>query len=653
MTKKILALVLALALCLTLFAGCGSKTDEPVVENNEPVAEPVENKIIYGSTTELGGDFAYGLWTNGATDLMVSKLMNDYLTVTTDQGGEYVVNPTVVKDLQTTENDDGSKTYTIAINEGLVYNNGDPITAKDYVARILFTCSSVATELEANVSAFTQIVGGQEYYDGTAAYVEGVRLLDEYTFSVTIESEYLPYFYDLGYASYQPWNLEFWFGPEVDVVDDGNGAYFTGFSADAISSYALAARNPAGAEAVSAGPYQLANFDKAAKQATLVINPNYAGNWEGQKPSVETLVIVKAEDETWADAISTGEFNFYDTITDGEQVNTALDIMETEGGFDYCQFDRPGYGKIQFVCDFGPTQFLEVRHAIAYLLNRADFADTFCAGWGSTVDGPYGVAMWQYSESKELFADTLNSYPYDVEKANQLLTEGGWNLDVNGAEWTEGAGLRYKEVTAEQAKDYEDYCITVDGKLLMPLQIQWASSEGNSVSDLLATMLANADAVKNSGMQIDQAVMDFSTLLGYLYRQDVYGVGGDFGTPVYGMFNLASNYDSAAYSQAYEWTDDETYLNNGYNLCRLFDMEEGGLDQLSMDMVYGVESGDNETYLKMWQDFMIRWNELLPELPLYSNIYITMYPDFLEGYEQSAYWSFEQAILYASIPTAE
>ena len=59
MTKKILALVLALALCLTLFAGCGSKTDEPVVENNEPVAEPVENKIIYGSTTELGGDFLY------------------------------------------------------------------------------------------------------------------------------------------------------------------------------------------------------------------------------------------------------------------------------------------------------------------------------------------------------------------------------------------------------------------------------------------------------------------------------------------------------------------------------------------------------------------------------------------------------------------
>ena len=55
----------------------------------------------------------------------------------------------------------------------------------------------------------------------------------------------------------------------------------------------------------------------------------------------------------------------------------------------------------------------------------------------------------------------------------------------------------------------------------------------------------------------------------------------------------------------------------------------------------------------IFQKFIIRWNELLPELPLYSNIYITMYPDYLEGYEQNSYWSFESAILYASIPSAQ
>ena len=88
----------------------------------------------------------------------------------------------------------------------------------------------------------------------------------------------------------------------------------------------------------------------------------------------------------------------------------------------------------------------------------------------------------------------------------------------------------------------------------------------------------------------------------------------------------------------------------GYNQNYLFD---DTLDQLSMDMVYGVEPGDDETYLKIWQDFIIRWNELLPNLPLYSNVYYTIYPEWLEGFEQNSLWGFQDAILYASIPTAE
>ena len=35
-----------------------------------------------------------------------------------------------------------------------------------------------------------------------------------------------------------------------------------------------------------------------------------------------------------------------------------------------------------------------------------------------------------------------------------------------------------------------------------------------------------------------------------------------------------------------------------------------------MDMVYGVDSTDTEGYLKLFQDYIILWNELLPEIPL-------------------------------------
>ena len=40
---------------------------------------------------------------------------------------------------------------------------------------------------------------------------------------------------------------------------------------------------------------------------------------------------------------------------------------------------------------------------------------------------------------------------------------------------------------------------------------------------------------------------------------------------------------------------------------------------------------------------------LLPEIPLYSNIYVSLFPDWLEGYDQDSFWDFSSAILYANI----
>ena len=72
-------------------------------------------------------------------------------------------------------------------------------------------------------------------------------------------------------------------------------------------------------------------------------------------------------------------------------------------------------------------------------------------------------------------------------------------MNEKGEAWT-GEGLRHKEVTAEQAENMDECIELSDGRILMPLIIKWCSSEKNNVSDLLATMLANSDNVKNSGM---------------------------------------------------------------------------------------------------------------------------------------------------------
>ena len=635
--KKFLAILLAACLVLGMSAAMaeGAASEKGVV--------------IYGATTEISGDFAPGAWwTNNATDKMIRDITNDYGTVVTDQGGALVVNSTTCESIEGVMNDDGTKTYTVKIKDGLVFNNGEAITVEDFVWATAFGCSAVAGEVDAKLTSYLTVVGGQEYYDGAAETISGLRILDANTIQISIVADKVPYYFDLSYAGFTPFSMKYWLGDAVSIKDDGNGVYFEGLTKDAIADKLEYARFNAGEDRVSAGPYNLVEFDQASKQATLVINPNYQGNFEGQKPSIEKIVITKAEDATWADALKTGAFNFYDTITDGEQVNQAMDIIEDEEnkaklgyGFGYTQFDRPGYGKLMFQSDFGPTQFVAVRHAIAMLLDRNEFANTFCQGWGGVVNGPYGTAMWMFQEAEEWLDENLNNYAYNPEVAKQLLIDDGWVLDENGNEYVEG--VRYKEVTEEQAGQYVHTKQLDDGRWLMGLEIEWSSSEGNSVSDLLSVMLANGEQTAAAGIKINQNVMTFSELLNYMYRDA--SQGDKYGIPTYCMYNLASNFTSL-YDQSYNFTLDPQMVADGYNTDFIFDEE---LDKLSMDMVYGVEAGDDEAYLEIWKQFIKRWNELLPEVPLYSNIYISVFPDWLENYEQSSYWNFEQAILYANI----
>ena len=133
--KKLLSMLLAGAMLVSSTAMAFA----------ESAGAAEKGTIVYGSSTEIGGDFApSSWWTNNATDKLIRDLTNDYGITVTNQGGEYVVNDTVCKDLTSVVNDDGSKTFTVTINEGLTYNNGEAITAKDYVWSIVFSRSSPA-----------------------------------------------------------------------------------------------------------------------------------------------------------------------------------------------------------------------------------------------------------------------------------------------------------------------------------------------------------------------------------------------------------------------------------------------------------------------------------------------------------------------------
>ncbi|MEG1771940.1 MAG: hypothetical protein RR352_01445, partial [Clostridia bacterium] len=134
----------------------------------------------------------------------------------------------------------------------------------------------------------------------------------------------------------------------------------------------------------------------------------------------------------------------------------------------------------------------------------------------------------------------------------------------------------------------------------------------------------------------------FDELLLYMYR-DV-SSGAKYGVPTYGMYNLATNF-TAAYDQSFRFATKEPEYTQYNENC----IKDDVLDKASMDMVYGVEFGDKEAYLANWVKFIERWNELLPEIPLYSNIYYSVYNAKIKNFNEGALWDFTQAILYATV----
>lgn len=286
---------------------------------------------------------------------------------------------------------------------------------------------------------------------------------------------------------------------------------------------------------------------------------------------------------------------------------------------------------------------------MAYLTNREQMTQDATLGYGNVTNGQYSFATWMGQQMEERLASELEAYAYSPETAVELLKEDGWVYNADGSDYVDGSGeIRYKKVTEEETAYMEDECVQIDGQWYMPLIMKYLGhAEGDGIEtvldELITMYLVENENTKNAGMQINRTVMADAELLSYLNRR---GANGEskYENPSYNMISLASGLGTDRFDQSYRWTFDESQMANNKN--RYFNHT---LDDLSMDMLYGVETGDDETFLNLWFEYQKEFNKTLPEIPLFNWTYCAAFNDKLEGFEETNIWSFEYAILYATL----
>lgn len=539
-------------------------------------SEKEDNSIIMGNTTDLSGKFRYAAFggTNpGAADLDVQNLSTGLETVATTKEGGFEWNPTVVKSHEETMNEDGTRTYTVTIYDDLKLSDGTPVTVKNYVVFPMVFSSpvGVAAAGKDHQSGMT-LEGFKTFntYDGTEGSgtkeLAGLRMIDDYTYSITVSADYANYFYAISYAGLSAYDVSLWIG-DADVKDDGNGVYFTDdFYAKEGDKYVMADHIVTASQNTDttypySGPYVVKSYDSADKSAVLELNPNFKGNYEGVKPTIAKVVYKKIVSSTQLEDLKAGTLDVIAGITGGDETNEALALADSsDGKYVYTHYSRAGYGKLGFRADYGPAQFTEVRQAIAYCMDRAKFAKDFTGGYGGVVDGPYYSGSWMYKAAVDQ-GMILNAYATSVDSAIEVLTEGGWVYDAEGNDYVDG--VRYKKIPGDIATENDINYKSKDGAYVttkvgddyyMPLVLNWYGTSDNPFTDQLMTGFASNDNVIAAGFNVQYTIGDFSPMLDELYQAAVYGYYS--GSPMYSVFNFATGFTSAAYDYSYQMTID-------------------------------------------------------------------------------------------------
>ena len=574
-----------------------------------PAASLAEaDHVVVGNPTPMRGEFFTELWGDATSDIDVRQLLHGYDLIMWDEAeARWTVDPTVVVEWSWEENKAGDHVFTFILSDELTWSDGKQITAWDYAFSYLFCLSPVLEEIGARPLRIEPLAGYAEYID-EGAPLSGVRVPSDDTLVLTLNHEYLPFFYEMGLLRCNPYPISV-IAPGVEVRDDGEGVFLSNiedpdgeplFTAELLSRTVLDPETGYMSHpSVVSGPYMLTSWDGVT--AEFAVNPFYKGNAEGEYPSISRLTYTLAENDTMIDKLADGEFGLLNKVTRMDPIMDGLERMY-EAGFSMTDYPRTGLFFLSFACERPTVASEAVRKAIAWCMDRDQLTEDYSGDFGVCVDGWYGIGQWMYRIAvgeitppkgcEGIDISSLVHYVPNPDMAASLLEQDGWRLNADG--------LREKNG------------VVLDLRLLYP--------EGNNIVESLQPCMA--DILEKAGIRVTMEAVPMADLLSKWYQQEDREAD---------MFCLGSNF-YPVYEPSVHFMPDGSWAYTNLIDKKLYDAAVA---------MRTTRPGDVAEYMKNWFAFQKRFNDILPMIPIYGNYYVDFYRSDLVNYriEENMTWS--------------
>ena len=632
----------------------GTAEDEETEEEEiEATEEEIEfpDELHVGHPTVTKGDFFTEMFGNDTSDIDVRALIHGYNLVNWDQEqGTYVIDTSVVSRVVVMDDAAGNRTYFMALHDDLYYSDGTPITAWDYAFSLLLMMSPEVEEIGGKIYRAEHILGYDEYITKTTSTLGGVEVMNDYQLAITLDHEFLPYFFEIGLLLCCPYPIHV-IAPGCKVYDDGYGVYIANedrsnpepiFTAELLRKTILDPETGYNFfPSVVCGPYVMTAYDGVTSHFEK--NPYFKGTMEGVIPTIERISFTVADNDTLIQQLSDGELHLVNKVVYGP---TILDGMQNgpRAGLRFTPYPRIGLAFLTFTFDWPTVHEKEVRQAIAWCMDREALTKGYCEDFGMVVDGYHGIEQWEYllvngqldypvnkdpehpmtdaeidaeiKEWEKLNLDNLVHYTVNTDLANQLLDKAEWTLNRAGETYRPGVD--------------DVRCKMIDGELV-PLDLTMMFPAGNHIADFLQEYMI--DNLNQCGILLTLVPTDMQELLLSYYRE---------APRTTDMIYLATNFHvivDPAITYSCDTTPHHLIWNNTYS-----DDEE--LYQRAVDM-RKTPPGAILEYVTKWIAFQERYNEVLPCIPIYSNVYFDFYTQNLQNYNITAHVTWSQAILEA------